>query len=132
MNASQKRRIEREDQERRNQRLIEEFTSIFDSRIIEVGSGDLPPDFVPNHNRKVRASRDFWSQSGRVVGVAPGTENDMGSGCTYRRRNLYDPSVNEVVNITSRRASTTTAAVETPQSDTLKYQHIIGTTKDYD
>jgi len=126
MNASQKRRIEREDQERRNQRLIEEFTSIFDSRIVEVGKGDLPPDFVPNHNRKVRASKDFWSVSGRVVGVAPGTETETGTGCTYRRRNLYDPSINEVVQITSRARTTTDAATEVPQSDTLKYQHIIG------
>jgi hypothetical protein len=40
----------------------------------------------------------------RCVGIAPGTEADSDGTHTVRVRNLYDPSVNEVVPVSTFRA----------------------------
>ena len=46
----------------------------------------MPADYVPNNHRTVKASQSIWLQSGRVYGVAPGTEQTATEPtvkCTY-------------------------------------------------
>jgi hypothetical protein len=67
----------------------------------------MPVDYVPNEHRIVRVAPDSWRRmlNHTCKGVAPGTEEISDGTPTFLRRNLYDPTVSEVVTVSSVRAS---------------------------
>jgi len=65
----------------------------------------MPIDYVDNGNRIVRVAPDSWQRMlrHRCVGIAPGTEDTSDGTPTFLRRNLYDPTICEVVNVSAVR-----------------------------
>jgi len=80
----------------------------------------MPVDYVPNEHRIVRVAPDSWRRmlDFRCVGIAPGTEAESDGTHTVRVRNLYDPSINDVVPVSHfrrEREGTRAAKVTAPR-----------------
>jgi hypothetical protein len=85
MDKRTQREIMRRDNERRAERAVADYLALQGrdtSR--QTAPNGMPLDYMPNSHRDIRVSPSSWDVSGRVVGVATGTEKTSDGTPTVR------------------------------------------------
>jgi hypothetical protein len=121
MDRQTQREIMRRDNERRAERAVADWLALEGSDTSRQTRPDgMPLDYRANRHRDIRVSQSSWDVSGRVVGVATGTEKTSDGTPTVRV--IHSDGTEEIRTVSSiRRRRNTRTRSNSSRRDNSEY-----------